>query len=89
MKSSLNFPLKFLILLWSSSRPREAIEVAVCSEYCLEAISTAFCKALKLWCGARAVSTGVWGGFCGKFGAGLRGAEAAYYGIRIFLLFCV
>ena len=48
MKSNLNLPLKFLILLVSSCLPNAAIEVASLSKYLFDAIPITFVKTVSI-----------------------------------------
>ena len=48
MKSNLNLPLKFLILLVSSCLPNAAIEVASLSKYLFDAIPITFAKTVSI-----------------------------------------
>ena len=75
MKSSLNRPLNPLIRLCSSLLSSDAIDVAVCSKYCLEAICSTLllfsavrvqlqCRYRPCWCVAFARNVGEW--FVGK-----------------------
>ena len=48
MKSNLNLPLKFLILLVSSCLPNAAIEVASLSKYIFDAIPITFAKTVSI-----------------------------------------
>jgi hypothetical protein len=86
VKSNLNLPLKFLIRLLSSFLPKEAMEVAVCSKYPLEAM---FCTPEKQSCilsltGAISIVRNgkvLWP----ELPRGVEVLKLGYYGIKFFL----